>query len=368
MRILQVVEASGGGVGRHVLDLSEGLAREGHDVHLLYAPARADAIFRERLAGASYSAAPFPIEHRLDRRDLAAARRLRAYLARHGPFEIVHGHSSKAGGVVRLAGVGLRSRIVYTPNAFAAMAPSRAAVRSWVLRRLEQTLALMTDAIICVSPEELEFARSLGIAPHRLHLVPNTAGSLALPSRAAARAAVGLAEEDPVVGFVGRFCFQKAPEVLLAAFAELRRTWPGAVLVLVGDGELADELRRLSAALRLDGAVRWLGPRDGRTVLPAFDLLALPSRYEGLPYVALEALEAGLPIVATTRAGCRLLVREGVNGRLVPPDDAPALARAIGEVLASPELRARWGAASVARSRELNGTPMVAGTLKVYTG
>src|SRR5205823_14138786 len=112
--------------------------------------------------------------------------------------------------------------------------------------------------------------------------------------RDGARAELGLGARDTVVGFVGRLSPQKAPEVLLKAFALLVPKLPSAVLVVIGDGPLSEPLRKLAEEWDVAGRVKWLGWRDGGHAMSAFDVFVLPSRYEGLPYVAIEALVAGL--------------------------------------------------------------------------
>ena len=110
------------------------------------------------------------------------------------------------------------------------------------------------------------------------------------------------------------------PDVLIEAFATTANMLPQCRLVVVGSGPLERSLRVMADLLGIANKVLWLGEGDGKCLLPAFDLLALPSRYEGLPYVTLEALSAGLPVVATATAGVELPIRHRRNGLIVPPD------------------------------------------------
>lgn len=156
------------------------------------------------------------------------------------------------------------------------------------------------------------------------------------------------ADGAPVVLYAGRLRTRKAVAVLLAAFARLRVEHPAAVLVVAGDGEQRPALEAQSRRLGIAAAVRFLGaqPRDAMPALyAAADLFCLPSLYEGFPLAILEAMAAGLPVVATAVAGVPEAVEHGVTGLLVPPEDAAALARALAELAADPERARRMGEA-----------------------
>jgi glycosyltransferase involved in cell wall biosynthesis len=151
-----------------------------------------------------------------------------------------------------------------------------------------------------------------------------------------------------VVLYAGRLRTRKAVAVLLEAFARMRRAHPGAALVLAGDGEQRPALEAQACRLGIDRAVRFAGarPRDAMAAeYAAADLFCLPSLYEGFPLAILEAMAAGLPVVATAVAGVPEAVADGVTGRLVPPEDADALARALAELAADRERARRMGEA-----------------------
>lgn len=148
----------------------------------------------------------------------------------------------------------------------------------------------------------------------------------------AARARLGLPPRVPLVGSAGRMEEVKGHDVLIAAMADL----PGAHLALVGHGSREEALKAQAAALGLSDRVTFLGHRgDMPAVYPAFDVMCLPSRNEGLPLSVLEAQACGVPVVAS-RVGS---VEEGIcpdTGGLVPPGDAGALAGALHVTLAAP--------------------------------
>src|SRR5205814_9009851 len=121
--------------------------------------------------------------------------------------------------------------------------------------------------------------------------------------RAHAGRLIRAGDDEVVIGFVGRFVSQKAPQVVVRAMRRVAAAAPRARLALVGAGPLEEPLRRLADELGVASRILWLGERDARTVMTAFDVFAISSCKEGLPYVVLEAMSAGLPVVATDTAG-----------------------------------------------------------------
>jgi glycosyltransferase involved in cell wall biosynthesis len=150
-----------------------------------------------------------------------------------------------------------------------------------------------------------------------------------------------------VVGAVGRLTYQKAPGDFLAALRALGR--PDVTGVWVGDGELAGQF---AAQIRETPGVRVVlaGQRGNvRELLPAFDVFALPSRYEGLPTAVVEAMVCGIPVVATAVNAVGDVVVPGETGLLVPPGRPGLMADAVRFILDSPEAGARMAAAAQAR-------------------
>jgi glycosyltransferase involved in cell wall biosynthesis len=172
-------------------------------------------------------------------------------------------------------------------------------------------------------------------------------------ARRRARAALGLPADAlgdsdvPVVGAVGRLTYQKAPEDFVAAIAALGR--PDAIGVWVGGGELADRVGRLARQLSGPRVILAGERADVLDVLPAFDVFALTSRYEGLPTVIVEAMICGVPVVATAVNSVPDIVVPGETGLLVPPRRPGQMAAAIRYLLDSPEAAARMAATARAR-------------------
>jgi glycosyltransferase involved in cell wall biosynthesis len=180
-------------------------------------------------------------------------------------------------------------------------------------------------------------------------VVPNVTGGL--PAEA------GDIEGEPgYLLFVGRLRIRKGVEVLLEALAELRRRLPAAVLRIAGGGEHGAALEHRAAELGLGDAVAFLGTCDGarvRRLLGGAAALAVPSIYEGMPLVVLEAMAAGVPVVASAVSGIPEVVVDGETGWLVPPESPAALAAALAAVLADPAEAARRGDAGRRRVAEL---------------
>ncbi len=356
LRVLQVVEAITAGVGQHVLDLSLRLQRAG--LHVLVAcpgvrdGAWKDTAFVDRLGAAGIPATVVPMRRRIHPlADLRAASRL-AKLIQRERVDVIHGHSSKAGALARLAALRVRSSerppVVYTPNAFAFLGARRPATR-WLYLAVERWLGRRaTDAVICVSKSEMTLAQRHAIVPpERLALIENTVdlSRFGLDRSPAAKSNLGLDSTRPVIGAIGRLAPQKGPAYLLRAARLLIDGGLDAQFLLVGEGELEGELLQMVTDLGLDDHVSLPGfSNDIPQVLAALDVFVLPSLYEGLPYTLMEAMAAGCAVVATNVMGNRDLIEDGETGLLVPPADANALARALASLMAPPggdEMRKR---------------------------
>jgi glycosyltransferase involved in cell wall biosynthesis len=367
LRVLLVTQASGGGVGRHFLDLAEGLPEQGVKVTGIYSPRKLDAQFRQRLAaGGLPPLYELPMRRAVHPLDVADLWRLVRLIRRLGPFDIIHGHSSKGGALARLAARWLRIPSVYTAHAFVTLDPNLPAWQSAFYGRIERWLAQRTAAIIAVSHDEAEHARGLGIAPRTIHVVPNGIEDVKLPSRDEVRSKLGLSPDDFVIGFVGRLAPQKAPDIMLDAFAALCQRQTAARLVMIGGGPLEEETRRQAERLGLGARVKMLGDVAAVPLMPAFDVFCLSSRYEGMPYVLLEALAAGLPIVAARVGGTTMCVMHGENGLIVTPESPPELAGALLQLAEDAPLRGRFAAASTRLATRFTSQQMVAQTLAVY--
>jgi glycosyltransferase involved in cell wall biosynthesis len=296
--------------------------------------------------------------------DLRALRRL-GTLLRARRFDIVHTHCAKAGAVGRIAAhrAGIPT-IVHTFHGFP-FHEFQSAARRRAYVSIERRLGRITDVAICVGTGvAVEVVRRGLAAPDRIVTIGVVVGGLDpggpdVPVRTAqtrrqAHLALGLPADVTIVGAVGRLTYQKSPADFVAALHELAR--PEVVGVWVGGGELADRVARL--AERTSGVRLVLaGERtDVPAVLPAFDVFALPSRYEGLPTAVVEAMVCGVPVVATAVNAVSDVVVPGETGLLVPPGKPGLLAAAVGYLLDRPAEAGRMATAARARLDERYGT------------
>ncbi len=212
-------------------------------------------------------------------------------------------------------------------------------------RRLERLLARLCRRVLCCSGAVAAHASAdLRIPAGLLAVVPNGIDPPPVSSRSDALALVGR-PNPPIVGCVGGLTPHKGQAVLLRAIARLPSDALSPTVVLVGDGPERCALEAEATALGLRSRVVLMGERvDARRLLPAFDIVVVPSiGREGFGLAALEAMDAGVPVVASRVGGLPEVVQDGSTGVLVPPGDAPALAAAIARLLASPEERRAMG-------------------------
>jgi glycosyltransferase involved in cell wall biosynthesis len=267
-----------------------------------------------------------------------------------GRFDLVHTHSAKAGALGRLAArrVGVPT-IVHSFHGFPFHTFQSAVVRRTLLT-IERRLARFTDYFFTDGTFVAAEAVRLHIAP------PERIRAIASPiddgipeaspeSRKAARSLLGLAAEARVIGTAARLEAQKAPHDLVKAVAVLRR--PNVHLVWLGGGSLGPDIERLADRLGVGDRVHLLGDRpDVTSLLPAFDVFALSSLYEGLPCAVVEAMKCGVPVVATAVNSVPEVVVPGKTGLLARAGDPESLAQALAYLLDHSEEGARMAEAA----------------------
>lgn len=224
--------------------------------------------------------------------------------------------------------------------------------RNPVFRRLliglERRLGRTTDAVVFVSEADLARARALGLAPEdRLRLIRN--GVEILPEPAAwrlesLRKELGIASDEILVGAVSRLHRQKGVAHFIDAARPVLERFPKARFLVAGGGPLEASLRRMVRERDLGRAVRLLGERsDAMELLALLDVFVLPSLWEGLPLVLIEAAGLAKPIIASDIDGVREVLRDGETGLLVPAGDSSALAGAISQLLENRVLGRKLG-------------------------
>lgn len=322
LRILHVLRAPVGGLFRHVLDLAAAQAERGHKVGLL-----ADSITGgERGAEALARIAPqlalgvkrIPMDRLPSPRDISATMHTGVH-ARGVKADVIHGHGAKGGAFARLA----RSGAVraYTPHG-GSLNFSKSTPAGFIYLSCESVLRLWTDISLFESAHARNvYETKVGIPHGVLRIVHN---------------GIAPAEFEPVVAaadaqdlvFVGEMAARKGVDILFQALAKMNRQGHRVTLAAVGSGPELETLKRLAARLGLEGQIRFHPPMNARDAFALGRILVVPSRAESLPYIVLEGIAAGMPIIATNVGGMPEIFGPH-TASLVPAGDVEALAGAI---------------------------------------
>jgi glycosyltransferase involved in cell wall biosynthesis len=358
MRIVHVIaRLNVGGAALHVLQLAHEQAQRGHDVVVVAGTLAAGEESMEYVAddlGVELHRLPVLQRELSPRADSAAILALRRIIRERRP-SVLHTHTAKAGATGRLAalisGHARPRAIVHTYHGHVL---SGYFSRRWerVFRLIERALAYASGKLIAVSEEVRDDLVRFGVArADRFAVVPygfdlpewNAADD---ESRRELRREIGAGEEAFVVGWAGRLTAIKRPLDLIRTLRALLASDVDALLVLVGDGEDRVDVEALAAELEVADRCRLVGfQKSIRPWYSSFDALLLTSANEGTPVVAIEALAAARPVVATRAGGTGTVVRNGESGFLEAIGDTQALADRLAALARDPELRERMGEA-----------------------
>jgi glycosyltransferase involved in cell wall biosynthesis len=239
--------------------------------------------------------------------------------------EIVHTHGYRA---AVIGGAVARARRVPTVNTVHGFTGDggRNRVYEWI-----QSIALRrADAVIAVSAPLVDRLVKSGIPRDRIHCIPNGFTTLVETlTRVAARERLGLDPDALIAGWVGRLSREKGADVMLDALAQSGREWR---LSVIGDGEELARLRDQAERLRISDRITWHGPvANAGSLLSGFDAFVLSSRTEGTPITLLEAMNAGVPIIATKVGGVPDVVSSS-HALLIPPEQPGLIAEALAEL------------------------------------
>jgi glycosyltransferase involved in cell wall biosynthesis len=342
---LQVVisEMGVGGAERVVVELMHDAARRGDQLGLLANPGPLDAM----LADLEIERSPLPTA----RSPLALARAalaMRAFRKRFEP-DLIHAHNVRVTGLARASSQLARFTQPHRRP------PLVTTYHGVPLEEIDAAARILrgADAVVCVSEGLREQLASAGVPEQLLSVIPNgvpDAEPLSAGRRQQLDAELGLEQGVPVVSIVGRLVPQKEHGRFLRAVSATIERVPRSRFLVVGDGQLREELEQAAADLGLGSHLLFTGVRsDARELIARSDLIVFSSTWEGLSIAALEALAAGVPVVSTDVAGMRELLASGAG--LVVPHDDEALATAIAELLLDPARRAEMGA----EGRRLHG-------------
>jgi glycosyltransferase involved in cell wall biosynthesis len=346
VRVLSVIQELGpGGAERVVLSVVGGLSASGHAIAVAAAPGPWTA---ELPSGVdSFS---LPRLERRPHRTVVGAWQLGKAIKVFKP-DLVHAHNP--GMAVLTALATRRGRKVPAIVSFHGVPEADYPAAARVLRGARLPVVACGPGV------------AAALAEHGLDVRATVVNGISLPApKAADRSSLGIADDATLVVAVGRLVEQKDHATAIAALATLP---PSVVLMIVGRGPLEAELRRQADALGVGDRVVLVGARpDARSILAAADVAVLPSRWEGLPLVGLEALAAGVPLVATAARGTRELLHDGEDALLVPVGSVVELRAAIGRLLDDEGLRDRLRAAGPKLAARYSEAAMVDGFLALY--
>ena len=322
MRILHVLRAPVGGLMRHVTDLIGVQAALGHEMGLACGGSKDEVAQAAKPIAAScrLGVAHLPMSRLPGVADVLVYRRFRSLVERIAP-DVVHGHGAKGGALARLAASSVGARAFYTPHG-GSLHYDHATPTSLVYLGAERWMRRRTAGLLFVCDWEKRcFDSKVGLrdVPHRVVHNGLRDDDFADPSCAG----------DIDILFVGELRPLKNVHVLLQAIAMLRPE-PPVLATIVGDGPSRAQLEKLAADLGIDDRVAFVGRRPAPEMLRRARLLVIPSEKEALPYVALEGMAAGVPIIASHVGGLPEVLPQDC---LVEPGNPISLAKAISEAL-----------------------------------
>jgi glycosyltransferase involved in cell wall biosynthesis len=317
------------------LQLHEAATREGIESHLI------------------------PCAGQIDRTVLTSIRNL----AHQTNADIIHAHGYKADIYAFLA---LRNSPI----------PLVSTCHNWIDNNLVVSVYGILDrfvlrsyaGVVAVSNEVQQRLREAGVRNNKIHLVRNGIDLRPFDNAAASLHSTPTSPQTPLVGLVGRLSPEKGADIFILAAKHVLTELPSTRFIVVGDGPDQDKLRSLLTELNIDSSVTMLGRRDDMpSIYASLDLLVSSSRKEGLPIGLLEGMASSRPIIATAVGDVPTLIRDGVTGILVSPEDPASLAAAIISLLKDPPLRQRLGtAARTLVEADFSATRMAADYLRVY--
>lgn len=359
MRVLIVItKGELGGAQTHVLELCRMLHRQCE--FRVMVGGTGDSPLERELSAIGVPVETVPgMSNETSLASFVASVRQVAATARTWDADLIHVHSAVGAVVGRMAGLLAGRGVVYTVHGFG-FKPQVALQRRWAVYLVERLLVLLTKKYICVSEAERQLATRLGIREDEVSVIAN--GLTDSPWRA------GTEATEPVLIMVARAVSPKRHDLLLRALAVMQDK--GAVApprtILAGSGPLLDAARAMAEKFRL-GRVSFLGDVDEvPQLLARSQIFVLLSDHEGQPISIIEAMRAGLAIVASDLPGIRTQITDGVEG-LLTENDPETVARTIERLVCDPQLRRRMATAARRRyEREFSATTMAREVKHVY--
>ncbi len=331
LNILHVFRAPVGGLFRHVLDLTRGQIERGHKVGLIAdsttGGAQAEAALANLAKDLALGISRIPVGRHLGLRDIGGVLHVSRRSAETAA-QVIHGHGAKGGAYARLAGAPKGAIRVYTPHGGSLLFRPNALLGALYLR-LENILMRRGDLFLFESAYSADvFRAKVGSPKGIVRVVHNGIGEADFGPVEPAAGATDLV-------FVGEFRPVKGIDILIDAIALLQRAGRRVTATIVGHGPEDAALRAHAVLHGLAEFVRFLPAMPARRAFSLGRLMVVPSRSESLPYIVLEAVGAGIPLIAT-RVGGIPEIFGSQSDRLIPRENADALANAIASALDNP--------------------------------
>lgn len=365
LTIVHLLEPGGAGVMRHVIDLVEAQQQAGHHVHVIYSTLRLDPLYEAQLkAVPDIHLYPLAIRRAPHLDDITVLSQVHRILKIIQP-DILHGHSTKAGMLARLSRLFTKAKIIYTPHAMLTLNPEINPLKKMIYGWYEKLLSPFMQCMITLSSFEYDHAKSFGISFKKVKIVFNGIRPFAPGDRVAIREKWKLDSDAVVIGFVGRLADQKNPLLAIQSFALAFHQNPNLYLALIGDGELKDSCDKLAHELSINHRIIWCGAVDARKYYAAMDMLLVTSRYEGMAYIFIEALYAGLPIITTPVGGSDSCVIQDQTGMIVNMS-APKIAQTITDLAKDAPMRDAMKFAAAAHAQNFTIEKMANLIEKLY--
>lgn len=333
-----------GGVEEHVVTLIKHMNRERFTLFLIAHPQLKD-FFEKGLA-----ATPIPSCF-VNIRSFASIKEMVRciHFLKRSRIDILNSHLYYAAlfgsPLAKIAGV---CKTVETAH----LAPEwRHGCKGWAAAKFDRVMSSFTDLIVAVSEQVKQYyVEKQGFRKEKISVLHNGIETRSLYEHYATcatdhlRLTLRLSETDKVILTVGRLTHQKGIDVLLDAMPGVLRSMPNTKVLILGEGELSNMLRQRASSLNIEDSVRFIGYRED--VVPYFkiaDVVAMPSRWEGLPYAALEASACGKMLIASDTGGLREIISHGETGFLTQPEDSKLLTHHIIQALKDTDVCAACG-------------------------
>lgn len=261
--------------------------------------------------------------------DIKVEKALRRIIKQLKP-DIVYAHSSKAGALARIADLGLKNKVIYNPHGWA-FNMQQSAKKKEMYKWVEKISANFCDEIVCISDAEKESALREGICkPSKLQVIYNGIDLEGIKNTIPkTRKELNIPEDAFVVGMVGRLSKQKAPDVFVKAAKLIKQKIPNAYFLMVGDGELRDQIEAMIHKFNLDSSFLITGWVDNPTsYMKIMNVGCLLSRWEGFGLVLPEYMACGVPVIATNVDAIPNIVKTNENGILINKDSCVDAQRA----------------------------------------